>query len=411
MRRLLFAAAIGVVLLPLPITTDVIATNILILDEGDIQAEDAYVLADSGRVDGTIDGDLVIATGGLSIGGRITGDVLVATYGSVTITGVVEGSLRGLARDLTVSGAVMDDIAVTVGSATISGDVGRDLLVFAGSLDFSGTVGRDIKGRFINATVDGSVGRDVDVTVSSVRLGAAADIRGDFLYRADSDASIAPGAEVAGQTARLSARGSFFVRTFLTAANILSYLAFLFTGIIVFWLFRGSAPGAVREIVARPWRTLIVGIGAAFLLPTLGLLIAATLIGLPIGALMILGFVLGLFFAPIPAVTAFGDRIVRSRFGLFGAFLLGASLWRLGIWLVPIVGILLYFAALAWGLGGWLIAGWEQRRRSIAETSLFPGGPRAARPDEASPQWEPPLPPEAAPRRGTDERPNDGTGD
>ncbi len=36
----------------------------------------------------------------------------------------------------------------------------------------------------------------------------------------------------------------------------------------------------------------------------------------------------------VPAVTALGNLVLVRRGGLFGAFLVGAVLWRLGIWLL-----------------------------------------------------------------------------
>ncbi len=64
---------------------------------------------------------------------------------------------------------------------------------------------------------------------------------------------------------------------------------------------------------------------------------------------------LGLVFGPIPAVAAGGDLLLRRKGGIFGGFLVGAVLWRLGIWLIPVVGVLLYLASLIWGVGGWIL--------------------------------------------------------
>jgi hypothetical protein len=60
-------------------------------------------------------------------------------------------------------------------------------------------------------------------------------------------------------------------------------------------------------------------------------------------------------------VTAAGSRLVRGRAGLYGAFVLGAILWRLGIAVLPIVAGGLYVLALVWGVGGWVSAVYEGR--------------------------------------------------
>ncbi len=108
---------------------------------------------------------------------------------------------------------------------------------------------------------------------------------------------------------------------------------------------------------------------------------------------MLLLWLLGLILAPVPAVAAFGDLMLRGRAGIFAAFFVGAAVWRLGIWLLPLIGLLLYTAALLAGSGGIVLAGWRQRKAGIASAApLLPPGlgtEEAAPPDD----WEPPLAP------------------
>jgi hypothetical protein len=110
--------------------------------------------------------------------------------------------------------------------------------------------------------------------------------------------------------------------------------------------------------------------------------------------LVLLG--LAILFAPVPAVTAFGSWLLRNReSGLLASFVLGAVIWRLGIWLIPLVGFVLYLGALAAGLGGWIVAMWEQRRESVVTGIWLPrqkieAGAAAIPPPVA---WDAPLAP------------------
>jgi hypothetical protein len=365
-RRLLVIAAIGAFLIPIPILADVIATDILLIRQADTRDEDVYVLAESGKVAGTIDGDLVMVTSDLSISGTVTGDVFIATHGSLIVTGHVEGSVRGVARDTTITGVVDDDVALVTGTLDVSGSVGRDVLVLAGTVRSTGSIGRDLKGRFASGSIDGDVGRDVDVTVARITVGDAAAVHGDFLYRADSEARIEAGASIAGQTARLSSRGTFFVRTFLNAVTIIGTLAFFLCGVLLLWLFRSTASRAVGAVLTRPGRVLAVGTAAVIVVPLFTVLAAATLVGIPIAIALVTMIGLTLIFGPVPAVTAAGVRLTRARYGLYAAFVVGGILWRVGIWLLPLLGVLLYLGALVIGVGGWLVGAWEQRARASA---------------------------------------------
>lgn len=380
----------------------VIDTSIFIVQEEDTVDEDVYVAADRGRVDGLISGDLIIGVAGdLVISGRVDGDVLVAGGGRVTVaeTGTVSGSVRGAVREIVVDGGVGVDVAVGSLATTVTGTVGRDVIMAGGTLRHEGSVGRDVRGWMFTAVIDGEVGHDVDIRVQSLEVGPDADVTGDIVYRSTQDATTSVNAEVGGQFVRLEPRAPFVVDLYLTLATVLSFLAFLLVGILVIWLFRSTVPRAAAAIQQKPWKVLGVGFVAGVALPVLGTLLvvlaAPFLAKAVVVTLVVLLTMLAFVFGPIPALIAFGNWVLRSRGGLFASFVLGASVWRLGIWLIPIVGLALTLAAVTWGVGGWLVAAWDSRRRHAPPDPLLPP---AIVPDddpaEVLANWVPPLPPE-----------------
>ncbi|MDJ0925344.1 MAG: polymer-forming cytoskeletal protein [Acidimicrobiia bacterium] len=375
-RNFAAASVLGVLTLGLAlpfVVADFITTGIYLVQEGEVEDGDVYLAANSARILGTIDGDLIVSTGSLTISGEVTGDVLFISQGTVRVEGEVGGSLRGAAREVLVEGTVGHDVAVATTATRITGTVSRDALVFAGTMRIDGEVAGDVNGRMIRANIDGDVGNDVDVAVGNLTLGPNASIAGDLIYRSGSDADIAGTASVGSQVARLPTRGSFAVEIILTIATILGFFAFLFAGLVMLWLFRSTAPRAVAAVEKRPLRTTAIGVAAIIILPLGVLLLLLTLVGAPVAIAVALLMVLGLVFGPVPAVTALGSWILRSRqLGLLASFLLGAIIWRAGIWLIPFVGALLYLAALAAGVGGWLVAIWERRKETPLDTDLLP---------------------------------------
>ena len=128
----------------------------------------------------------------------------------------------------------------------------------------------------------------------------------------------------------------------------------------------------------------IVIILALIGVPLLTVPLALTLVGIPLAALLIVVWLLMLFLGPIPAVTAVGEKVMRGRGGIYGGFVIGALVWRLGIFFIPIIGFLLYFAALIWGVGGWVQGAWEARQDDEPVPEL---------PVKVDESWEGPLPP------------------
>jgi hypothetical protein len=260
----------------------------------------------------------------------------------------------------------------------------------------------------LSVVIDGKIGHDVDIAVGRLTLGEAAVVDGDVLYRSSSDADVATTAQVASQFERLPTRGSFGVEVVLTIATILGFFAFLFSGVVLLWLFRSTAPRAVIAIEERPLRAAAVGVGAIIVLPVFVLIFSLTLVGAPIALALLMLLALSLVFAPVPAVTALGSKLLRGRWGLFASFFLGAIIWRVGIWLIPLVGFGLYLGALAAGLGGWILAIWDKRKETPLAVGLLPR-PKAEVAAAAIPSpigWDAPLAPGTHPEPPLEE-PND----
>lgn len=374
------------------VTTD---RHIVTADE--VLDEDQYVTAVSSSVEGVIDGDLTVFSGSVTISGTITGDVNAFSSGTITITdsGSVGGSVNGTAAALSHQGTIAGDLFFTAGSIVVEplAEVGRDVIAFGGSTRIEGVVGRDVRGRALRMAVDGRVGGDVDVATTILTIGSTARIGGDVLYRSSSDADIAEDAVITGTVTKLPAQSNFIYGIILTLANVVGFLGFVVAGLVVLWLARGVGSRATGAILTRPIRSLLAGIGIVIVFPLVVALLAITLVGIPIAIVLIALGVALFIVGAVPAVTALGNLVLFRRGGLFGAFLAGAVLWRLGIWLIPVVGGALFLLGLVWGIGGWALGALAARRGDPTPAALMPASVVAAA--ESPPEWEPPRSPAA----------------
>jgi hypothetical protein len=272
------------------------------------------------------------------------------------------------------------------------------VLALSGALDVDGAVGRDVRGRFLTFTLDGAVGRDVDVAVQSsfggqsFVVGPAAAINGDLQYRSGREASVDAGATIRGLTTRLPTRPAFSTEIILRIARVLTFMGFVLGGLAIFWLFRATAPRASRTATGRPWASLGTGIAVVLLLPTAGFVMAATLVGIPLALLALFGWLLALFFGPMPALAAWGSYLMRDRGGVYGGFVIGAFAMFGLLWLWSPLGIVAYLAALMFGIGSWALAGWGHRAQHNGEDT-GPSTEIAPASGEDWADWEPPLPP------------------
>lgn len=363
-RRLLVLVVVGLALLAAPVAAlaSVIGAGIYLLGPDEVVSEDLTLAATTARIGGTIDGDLVIATGSLELTGRVTGDVTVLSHGVVSVSGVIDGSLRGVGRQVTVTGSVGDDITVAALGLDVAGAVGRDLAAWSWRLGVTGEVGRDVLGRFSSAAVTGAVARDVDVEVSSLAVTGA--VGGAVVYRASGEATV-DALGVAGQVVDIPVRVPLEVSTVLRVAALFGLFGFVVGGIVLLWLFDATAAGAVALASARPWACLGLGLATLVALPLLFAALAASLVGIPLALAVLLALVVTVGFGSVPMITAVGSRLLSDRGGSFGGLVLGGVIWALLAVVWPLVGAVAYTVALVWGVGAWLLAGWQLRRQIV----------------------------------------------
>jgi hypothetical protein len=361
-RPLLGVTAIGALLaIPLLLGSVRISGNVIV-PEGDIVAEDLYAFGERVVIDGTIDGDLIVITGDLVVRGEVRGDVMGLVGGPARITGVVRGSVRVAAVSLDVVGSVDDDVAAVAVESTVRGPVGRDVLFVSGEIVVFGPVGRDVRGQALRMTVGGEVDRSVVVRVDDLTLGPRSRVGGDVVYEASAEARLAEGATVGGQLIRREALTPVWTRAVTRAFGVLSLLGFIVAGIVGQWVFRGTSQRATATAAERPGRSALVGAGLLVGPPVLALPLFLTLVGIPVALVVLLAWVVALFLGPLPAVTAFGGRLLRSRGGAAAALLVGAVALRGAMWLLPLLAAFIYLGALLIGLGSFGMAAWGLRR-------------------------------------------------
>ena len=112
----------------------------------------------------------------------------------------------------------------------------------------------------------------------------------------------------------------------------------------------------------RPWRAALIGLGALLVPPLLAVPLFLTLVGIPVALVILVAWVAVLLVGPIPAVTQLGTWVLRGRSGPAAALVVGVLVWRGAIWVLPLIGALIYTAALLVGVGSYVSAGWELRR-------------------------------------------------
>jgi hypothetical protein len=244
------------------------------------------------------------------------------------------------------------------------GQVG-DLVVFHGSSTVDGTVNGSLTAFDAPVTISGRVNGDVVVFNGRLELRSGATVTGDVVSR---DAPVvASGATIGGERRRVqtNVRWEGFGWIGRLAWWLAISVSTLVVGLVLLWLVGRGGAGILEAGRASVGPSIGWGLLAFFGLPILAIVALVTIVGIPLGLGVLAA--LGLIYALGYGATAWilGRRIVREPTGWVVAFLAGWGILRL-VALVPILGGLVWFAAVVFGLGALLVAVWRGRSAARA---------------------------------------------
>ena len=199
-----------------------------------------------------------------------------------------------------------------------------------------------------------------------------ARVGGDVV--SSSSPQVAPGATVEGETRTVR----FTLRALGIVFWIAWWLAVTLSVLVLGLLLLALAPRAMAAAlaVARTEIGPAIAWGAAVAigLPVVSVLVMISVVGIPLGLLGLLSLALVFTLGYVVAALAVGRLMVKEPASRYLAFLAGLVVLRL-VGLVPFVGGLVTFVALAYGLGSLALAGRRAARGQPAPVVAEPAAP------------------------------------
>ena len=281
------------------------------------------------------------------------------------IVGILLILMLGLAAPAWAQDAQASEAFVVLsGRADVpKGQTVGDLVVVHGSATVDGTVDGSVTAFDAPVVISGRVNGDVVVFNGRVELRSGANVTGDVVSQ--SAPVVASGATIGGTTKRLETNTNW--EGFGWAGKLAWWLAVsistLVVGLLLIWLVGRGAARILEAGRTRIGPSIGLGLGLFFGLPLLAIIALVTVVGIPLG--LGLGAALLLIYALGYSAAAWilGRSIVREPTAWAVAFLAGWAILRV-VALVPILGGLVWFAAVVFGLGALAVAIWRARTPS-----------------------------------------------
>jgi hypothetical protein len=336
-------------------------------------ASDLYAFGGGVDVGADVNGDLIAGGGLVTISHQVHGDLIVGA-GSVVVGGVVEKGVRAAGGSVTIAGRVGRNINIVGGCIIIGPEavVGGHAQLAGGEVRVAGVIGRKLRVAGAVVVLGGEVAGNVEVVAQEIEVLPSARIRGKLVYWSPRPARIDPQATISGHvTHNLPELPSRIARTGTAIVTVsrASFMAGLTViAVALFLAFPRFTVRAARTVGSDPLKSLGMGLLLFAAIPVFAILSMITILGIPLGLLiflgfsvaLLLGFVLVAFYLGDVGAQAFmgrrsGERLVRVAFLILalGILLLARQ--------IPVIGAVLIVVTVILGLGAMSLYVWRRR--------------------------------------------------
>jgi len=344
------------------------------ISKDEIVSGNLYAAGNAITIDGNISGDLIAAAQTINVNGRVEGDIIAAAQ-NITINGEVGGNIRVAGTSITLNGPVARNVNA-FGSNVILGSsssVGWDVFAAGATLESRGTISGGLSGSAGCALISGKVAKNINLKMSENSLGEGlvispeAAVGGDIIYTAKKSLQLSDKATIGGKveqkTPQIKTTNWFALWAW---AKLFAIFSALVVGLVLVFIAKKITPKIIKKIEDRPLQALLPGLVIMLILPPIALLLAFTVIGIPLALIIVAWWLIATYVAKVFTAILVGEIILKNLIKkrdvkLIWSLVLGVIVCWL-LFAIPFVGWIISLIAIWLGLGGiWLYASNQYR--------------------------------------------------
>jgi hypothetical protein len=329
--------------------------------EDDRTPVNAYMAGAEVRIDRPVDGDLVVAAGRVHIDQPVAGDAVLGA-GSIDIQAAVGEDLRAAGGIITLAASVRREVLLVAGRIilTPAADVHGETWLAAASVTLGGRLVSAAKVYARDITVTGESYGPLELSADRIEIGDGARVLGDITYTSASEIRIHPLARVEGTVTRTPPKLDVNEPATLPGLKPLRPLvvvALFAFGMLLIAVSPRFVSRAVRTLEAAPAKSLGLGTALFFSVPPVAVLLAITIIGIPIALALLAAHAVALACGYIVAALLVVARLARQLGSgtptgwRQHAFMAAALVLLALVTSIPYVGALILVLVSAAGLG------------------------------------------------------------
>ena len=310
--------------------------------------DDVYVAGANVVLSGLVEGDVIAAGANIEIDSEVKGDVRVVGA-SVTIKGNINGNVTVLAGELTIddNAQISKNLLFAGGNLKINGKIYKNLYAAGGNI----ILNNDILGSaYIAVDPDGML-----------TLYPKTNIGGDLQYTAKQRADIKQGAQIQKQEKfnqfqpKAEGKSNVF-KVWFGIAWFIGLLGSIVVGLVVISVFKDFTLKIQKVLGQNIGLLLLKGFIFLIVTPIALLILAITIIGLPLAIISFALYLIMIYAGKIFVGLYLGNKVIKlfrkelKETPMIWAMILGLVILHL-LFVLPVIGFLVKLFVCLFGLG------------------------------------------------------------
>lgn len=326
-------------------------SSLVIVAEDQTIEKDFFGSGDVVQIDGTVHGDVYAAGERVDITGTVNGDVLAAG-GTVNISGTVTDDVRVAGGQINITGSVGKNVSAAGGNIMIdeSAQLNGSLVAAGGNISVNGAVQKDAKLAGGTISIGNIIQGDADIFSRQLTMLPKGHVNGETRQVETMPQKINPQKVTAPQEALFTGTFIFFI--------MVQLIAYLMFGLFLIQMLPVFMRQTADIFKVQTFKSLILGSIFIFVTPVVAIVFMVTLIGIPIGALLLVAFAFSVLVSQIVFSLTLGLTIknqFKQEWHDGWSYLLGLIVYMF-ISSIPLVGWAFCFVVTIIGFGALIIA-------------------------------------------------------
>ena len=341
------------------------------LEPLEVWNEEVALVANSARLDGIVHRDIFLAGREILLGGRFEGDVWAYAGERAVWKGVAGDDLRIMSPFILFQGVATNRVYLAGGTIKIEppSRVGNETEIVANDVIFQGEADGKLNIRARRITLGGQFHGPVDLQADDIVIQPGTTIDGYLRYASPSTLALPADVKVNGAVMRVTPPAGVGMGYWTGMVAVAFWMLNLFMSLAI--------PGPMRRAASRlrdhPAQCILIGTAGGMILPAAAALLGASLVGIPLAAVLGASALAAFVAGPAIVAVALGARLgagrhLTERRSLFNQSTLGLLLLAVAAF-IPVIGPALLLLAAAAGAGSLLLAA-----RGVPESAAPPAG-------------------------------------